>query len=84
MRIKKFTEKINENTDSYSGYEKEEEICEYLGLQVNHGQVMAYYGFGFSDGGKNPTGWQMVCHISKLKLYLTRKIGEEHRNKVNK
>ena len=53
-------------------YLEERKVCEYLGLKVDRGnQVLAYYGFGFSDGGKNPTGWQMVCHLSKLKMYKT-------------
>ena len=65
-------------------YLEERKVCEYLGLKVDEGnQVLAYYGFGFSDGGKNPTGWQMVCHLSKLKMYLGRKVHEEHYKHVN-
>jgi hypothetical protein len=66
-------------------YTEERNICEFLGLKVDKGNyVQAYYGFGFSDGGKIPTGWQVVCHISKLKLYLCGKIHTEHQKKVCK
>jgi hypothetical protein len=65
-------------------YSEERKVCEYLGLKVDKAnQVLAYYGFGFSDGGKKPTGWQVVCHLSKLKMYLGRKIHEEHCKHVN-
>lgn len=65
-------------------YLEERKICEYLGLKVDKGnQVLAYYGFGFSDGGKKITNWQMVCHISKLKMYLCRKVHEEHYKYLN-
>ena len=62
-------------------YEKEKEICEYLDLKVSDDMVLAWYGSGPSDGGRNPSFWQMVCHISKLKQYLTRKIHKEHNKK---
>ena len=60
-------------------YTEERTICEFLGLRVDKGdQVLAWYGSGFSDGGKNPTGWQVVCHLSKLKMYIGGKIHKEH------
>ena len=80
MKIKK----VNELNDFYSEYEEEKIVCEYLGLKIDSGhQVLAYYGGGSSDGGKKPTGWQVVCHLSKLKMYLTRKIHPEHNKKIN-
>lgn len=58
---------------------EERKICEYLGLKVNGSdQVLAWYGHGYSDGGRNPTGWQVVCNLSKLKMYLCNKIHKEH------
>ena len=61
------------------GYLEERKICEYLGLKVDGAnQVLAYFGSGFSNGGKNPVGWQMVCHLSKLKMYLGRRVHKEH------
>lgn len=66
-------------------YKEEREICSYLGLKVDEwDQVMAWYGSGFSDGGKNPTGWQMVCHLSKVKMYLGLMIHREHYKKCLK
>ena len=64
-------------------YLEETKICEYLGLGVRGDQVYAYYGLGFRDGGRNPTGWQTVCHVSKLKMYLGRKIHKEHYKNTN-
>lgn len=59
-------------------YKEERSICEYLGLQVNKGDwVLAYYGSVFNDKAKH-TGWQVVCHLSKLKQYLSDKIHPEH------
>jgi hypothetical protein len=60
-------------------YKEERSICEYLGLQVNKGDwVLAYYGSVFKGKGEAPTGWQVVCHLSKLKSYLSDKIHPEH------
>ena len=65
--------------------DEERKICEYLGLKISFAnQVLAYYGNEFSDGGKNPTGWQVVCHLSKLKMYLQGKIHKEHYIHVGK
>jgi len=66
-------------------YKVERKICDYLGLDVDKvDYVRAYYGLGPSDGGRTPSGWQIVCHISHLKSYITRKIHIEHNNKVIK
>lgn len=62
-----------------SEYSQEKALCEYLGLKINHNWVMADYGFGPSDGGKTPSGWQVVCHISKLQTYLKQKIHKNER-----
>lgn len=66
-------------------YLEERKVCEYLGLKVDiANQVLAYYGPAvFSDGGKKPTGWQVVCHLSRLKMYLCRKIYKEHHKHVS-
>jgi hypothetical protein len=57
-------------------YLEERKICEYLGLKIDsENQVLAYYGF---PSPNRISGWQMVCHLSKLKMYLGRKIHEEH------
>lgn len=64
-------------------YKEERNICEYLGLMIESNQVHAWYGGGFSDGGRNPIGWVMVCHISKLKMYLCGRIHREHYKKLN-
>jgi len=75
--------KVIGEVQHYMEYKKEREICKYLGLKVdNANQVLAWYGYGFSDGGKIPTGWQMVCHLSKLKKYLSSKIHKEHYNRA--
>ena len=63
-------------------YIEERKVCEFLGLKIDkRNQVLAWY--GFNEGGRNPTGWQMVCHLSKLKMYLGRKVHEEHYKHVN-
>lgn len=57
-------------------YSEERSICEYLGLRVDRGdQVLAWCG---------DAGWQIVCHLSKLKMYLKRKISIEHDNYTNR
>jgi hypothetical protein len=64
-------------------YTEELNICNYLGLQVDKSNyVLAWHGGGFSDGGKIPTGWQVVCHLSKLKMYIGGKIHKEHYGKI--
>lgn len=63
-------------------YELEKKICKYLNLRVDkYGQVMEYYGFPSPD---EISGWQMVCHISKLRLYLIGKLHKEHYKKFYK
>ena len=62
-------------------YPQEMSICEYLKLKVDRiGQVQAYYGFPLPN---KISGWQMVCHISKLKTYLQRRIKKSHYKEVN-
>lgn len=62
-------------------YAEEKSICEYLGLRVNKSNyVLAYY--GHCKNNDKPTSWQIVCHISKLRDYLTRQIHPEHYVKV--
>jgi hypothetical protein len=62
-------------------YAEERKICEYIGLEVDGAnQVRAYYGFPSPD---KISGWQMVCHISKLKMYLQRRVHEEHYERFN-
>ena len=56
-------------------YIEERNICKYLGLKIDKSDyVLALYGGCYSDGGRIPTGWQVVCHLSKLKMFLCRKI----------
>jgi hypothetical protein len=63
-------------------YLGERKICEYLGLRIDGGnQVLAYYGL---PSPNTISGWQMVCHLSELKMYLGRKIHEEHYQKYLK
>lgn len=59
-------------------YTEEKNVCTYLGLKVEGCHILAWYGGLFSDGGRIPTGWQIVCHISKLKMYLGGKIHKNH------
>lgn len=57
-------------------YKKEKKICDFLGLHVDDaGWVLAYYGF---PNPEKPSGWQVVCHIDKLKMYLCRKLHPKH------
>ena len=68
------------------GYEQEKLICNKEGLQINNGGwVLEDFGdgadgSGMSKGGANPCGWQIVCHISKLEIFLARRLKKRIKN----
>ena len=63
----------------YNEYQEEKRMLEFLNMKEKGGWVMAYYG---SSTPNEPSGWQVVCHISKLKLYLADRVHKEQGNLI--
>jgi len=78
--IEIFAKKYQLYDSTHREYVEEKAIADFLGLRYDSANyVLAYYGMISPD---KISGWQIVCHLSKIKMYLAGKVHPEHRKKT--